>query len=100
MVLFAWSVRFRKLSYNRDRSDMCSPLQTLAHDLSQPLSVIETTAYCLKLLLPEDDATIADHLQRIQQQVELAGRILSAAQAENFESSRARTNAEMAGVTY
>jgi signal transduction histidine kinase len=75
---------------------MCSTLQELAHDLSQPLTVIETTAYCLELMLPEDDPAIAEHLQRIRQQVEAASRILSAAQAE----SHARTNAAMAGVTY
>lgn len=79
---------------------MCSTLQELAHDLSQPLTVIETTAYCLALLLPEGDPVVAAHLQRIRQQVELAGRILSAAQAEESSSAHARTNAAMAGVTY
>jgi signal transduction histidine kinase len=75
---------------------MRSTLQELAHDLSQPLTVIETTAYCLELMLPEDDPAIAEHLRRIRQQVEVASRILSAAQAE----SRDLTKAATAGVTY
>jgi signal transduction histidine kinase len=79
---------------------MSSTLQELAHDLSQPLTVIETTAYCLELLLPEDNPAIAAHLQLIRQQVELAGRILSAAQAGESSLSRSRTKAAMAGVTY
>jgi hypothetical protein len=74
-------------------------LHELAHELSQPLSVIETSAYCVELLSARDPAVCA-HLQRIRQQVEVASRILTKAQEAEAALNLPRTNAAMAGVTY
>jgi hypothetical protein len=65
---------------------MYSGLQQLIHDVSQPLSIIETLAYCLEISLPADAATGLAHLHHIRQQVEAASRILTAAQAQERAS--------------
>jgi signal transduction histidine kinase len=52
-------------------------LRTLAHELRQPLSAIESIAYYLSLILPSDDQRAQTHLGRIQQLVEQANWILS-----------------------
>ena len=52
-------------------------LGTLAHDLRQPLSNIETIAYYLSMILPPDDAKIQPHLARIRELVEQSNSILS-----------------------
>jgi signal transduction histidine kinase len=78
---------------------MCSNFQELAHDLSQPLTIIETAAYCLELLLPKDNPAIAAHLRRIRHQVVLASRMLSAAQAEKSSATRTRRKAARAGAS-
>jgi nitrogen-specific signal transduction histidine kinase len=75
---------------------MSSTLQQLAHELRQPLSVIETSAYCLELLLPDDDAAGHAHLARIRDQVECASRILN----RIYEESRERTKSAISAVTY
>jgi len=51
----------------------------LVHDLRQPLSIIESTAYYLEMM--SDDATIASHLQHIQKMVGETHRILERAAA-------------------
>jgi signal transduction histidine kinase len=76
---------------------MRSTLQQLTHDLRQPLSVIESSAYYLEMILSEDDTVVRTHLQRIREQVEMASRLLNECQEPE---SRPRTNAAMASVTY
>jgi signal transduction histidine kinase len=78
---------------------MCSNFQELAHDLSQPLTIIETTAYCLELMLPKDNPAIAAHLRRIRHQVVLASRMLSAARAQESSTTLARRKAARAGAS-
>lgn len=52
-------------------------LQDLVHDLRQPLSNIETSAYFLNLLVGSADPRVQEQLQAIQQQVEQAAGLLS-----------------------
>ena len=54
-------------------------LGTLAHDLRQPLSNIETIAYYLSMILPPGDAKIQAQLARIRELVEQSNSILSSA---------------------
>ena len=54
-------------------------LGTLAHDLRQPLSNIETIAYYLGLILPPDDAKLQGQVTRIRELVEQTNLILSVA---------------------
>jgi signal transduction histidine kinase len=75
---------------------MHSELEQLAHELRQPLSIIETSAYCLELIVPEGDAAAQAHLARIRSQVECASRIVN----RIYEESRARTKSATAAVTY
>jgi signal transduction histidine kinase len=48
----------------------------VVHDLRQPLSTIETSAFILQSLLPDAPARIREHLDLIERQVALASRIL------------------------
>jgi len=52
-------------------------LRAVAHELRQPLSSIETTAYYLSLVLPHANAKVQEHLSRIQEMIEQANWILS-----------------------
>ena len=54
----------------------------LIHDLSQPLGNIETSAYCLNRCIDPHDEHAQKYLRMIQQQVEHATGMLSAAAAE------------------
>jgi signal transduction histidine kinase len=63
-------------------------LADLIHDLRQPLSNIETSAYCLDLSIDPHNLRAQKYLQLIQQQVDQAVSMLSAASAE---MARART---------
>ena len=51
--------------------------RTVAHELGQPLSSIESIAYYLSLVLPRADAKSQEHLARIQELVEQSNWILS-----------------------
>ena len=54
--------------------------RTLLHDLRQPLSVIETCAYCLRVMAgTASDPRVLEQLDRIEEQVFEAGLILLAA---------------------
>lgn len=55
-------------------------LRTMAHDLRQPLSTIESIAYYLTLVLPKEDEKIQEQLNRIQQLVEQSSWIVTSAQ--------------------
>ncbi|HUA85000.1 MAG TPA: hypothetical protein VMB85_14155 [Bryobacteraceae bacterium] len=55
-------------------------LRTMAHELRQPLSTIESIAYYLTLVLPKDDEKVHEQLDRIQQLVEQSNWIVTSAQ--------------------
>ena len=57
-------------------------LARLVHDLRQPLGTIETSAYCMNLLLGEEHAAAREQLRIIERQVAHAARILNEAAAE------------------
>jgi signal transduction histidine kinase len=57
-------------------------LMDLVHDLRQPLSNIETSAYCLNLLTDPAHARAREHLRAIEQQVAHAAELLSQAIAQ------------------
>ena len=52
-------------------------LGTVAHELRQPLSNIETIAYYLSLVLPKNDPKIQEQLERIRELVQETNEILS-----------------------
>jgi signal transduction histidine kinase len=52
-------------------------LQAIAHELRQPLSAIESTAYYLGLVLPRGNDRARDHVARLRQLVEQSNWILS-----------------------
>ncbi len=52
-------------------------LNTLAHEMRQPLSTIESIAYYLELALPNAEPRVAEHLTRLRQLVAQSGWILS-----------------------
>jgi light-regulated signal transduction histidine kinase (bacteriophytochrome) len=52
-------------------------LRSVAHELRQPLSSIESIAYYLSLVLPRTDPKVQEHLTRIQELVEQANWIVS-----------------------
>jgi light-regulated signal transduction histidine kinase (bacteriophytochrome) len=54
-------------------------MHDLVHDLRQPLSIIESTAYYLEMM--SSDAAFASHLQHIQKMVGETHRILEQATA-------------------
>ncbi|HLH40174.1 MAG TPA: hypothetical protein VKX39_13575 [Bryobacteraceae bacterium] len=55
-------------------------LRTMAHELRQPLSTIESIAYYLALVLPPEDEKVHQHLDRIQRLVEQSSWIVTSAQ--------------------
>lgn len=58
-------------------SDPRSILQAIAHELRQPLSTIESTAYYLGLILPRGNDRARDHVARLRDLVEQSNWILS-----------------------
>lgn len=78
--------------------DHAADLATLIHDLRQPLSVIETSVFLLRTALDGDeDARIFENLDRIEQQVGEAHRLLMEA-ARAHSPMPAATKAESAGA--
>ena len=57
-------------------------LQALVHDLRQPLSTIENSAYYLNLLTGVENAQVQEQILCIQAQVERAAHLLSQLAAE------------------
>lgn len=55
-------------------------LRTMAHELRQPLSTIESIAYYLTLVLPDGDQKVHEQLERIQLLVEQSNWIVTSAQ--------------------
>ena len=60
-------------------SDSEELLARLAHDLRQPLGTIETSAYCMNLMLGQEHAAAREQLRIIERQVGHAVRILNEA---------------------
>ena len=54
-------------------------LETIAHELRQPLSAIESIAYYLSLVLPRDGGPAREQAGRLQQLVEQSNWILTSA---------------------
>lgn len=54
-------------------------VRTMAHEIRQPLSTIESIAYYLTLILPPDDQKVHEQLNRIQQLVEQSNWIVTSA---------------------
>ncbi len=63
-------------------------LVDLLHDLAQPLSAIENGIFCLEFYVDPKNARAQEVLRAVQQQVERASALLSAASAE-FHQARA-----------
>jgi signal transduction histidine kinase len=63
-------------------SDSEELVASLAHDLRQPLGTIETSAYCLNLLLGQEHNAAREQLRIIERQVSRAVRILNEAVGE------------------
>jgi signal transduction histidine kinase len=51
-------------------------LATLVHDVRQPLSTIETSAYCLKLLMHDAPEPVREQIRIILRQVDRADSLL------------------------
>ena len=67
----------------------------LAHDLRQPLGTIETSVFCINLLLGKGHIAVEEQLRIIERQVADAVRILNEAVAEtrHCHHPRAKTAA-------
>ena len=81
-------------------------LKNLVHDLRQPLSTIETSAYYLNLLLSEGPPRAHEQLRTIEHQVDRAAALLCEAVAElhrlhdcSAGESRSLTKEATAAVT-
>jgi signal transduction histidine kinase len=74
-------------------SDSEEFIARLAHDLRQPLGTIETSAYCMNLLLGQEHTAAREQLRLIERQVGHAVRILNEAVEEtrHRHDQRAKT---------
>ena len=72
-------------------------IRTLSHELRQPLSTIESIAYYLTLILPEDEKT-REQLDRIQMLVEQSNWMLSSAQLLSDSVSSMREPIDLRGM--
>lgn len=70
----------------------------IVHDLRQSLSTIEACLFCLRTILPPDP-DIGEYLDRIEQQVFEASRVLSAARYSSGDQDSERTNPASASLT-
>ena len=77
MSSLATQTDVRQTELRNDAAD--EAMGTLAHDLRQPLSSIETIAYHLSMILPPGDAKVQAQLARIRELVEQSNSILSSA---------------------
>jgi signal transduction histidine kinase len=62
----------------------------LAHDLRQPLGTIETSVFCIHLLLGQEHTEVQEQLRIIERQVAHAVGILNQAVAETRPRGAAR----------
>jgi signal transduction histidine kinase len=68
-------------------------LANLVHDVRQPLSTIENSAFCLKLLMRDAPEPVRDQIRIIMRQVDLADGLLREA-ANGFRQLQERTGSE------
>jgi signal transduction histidine kinase len=68
-------------------------LATLVHDVRQPLSTIENSAYCLKLLMRDAPEPVREQIRTILRQVDRADGFLREA-ADRFRQLQERTEGE------
>jgi signal transduction histidine kinase len=61
-------------------------LARLVHDLRQPLGTIETSVFCINLLLSQERAAVQEQLRIIERQVCHAVRILDQAVEETRQN--------------
>lgn len=90
------------------RVDTLDLIAELVHDLRQPLGTLEYSACCLQILLGESQVAVQQQLRVMQQQIDLATRLLSEAVARlphpglqrvGAAESLDLTNSETAAVT-
>jgi signal transduction histidine kinase len=67
-------------------SDSEDLLARLVHDLRQPLGTIETSAYCMNLMLGQEHTAAREQLRIIERQVAHAVRILNQAVEETRQN--------------
>jgi len=72
-------------------SDSEELVARLAHDLRQPLGTIETSVFCINLLLGHGHPEVQEQLRMIERQVAQAVRILNEAVAEARQHPAPRT---------
>jgi signal transduction histidine kinase len=77
-------------------SDSEEFIARLAHDLRQPLGTIETSAYCMNLLLGQEHTAAREQLRIIERQVGHAVRILNEAVEETRQGHAPRAKAATA----
>lgn len=67
----------RAVSTDSEHSETVAVVRHLSHELRQPLSTIETSAYYLKLILGNENPRVDKQLDRIDQMVHQMNNILS-----------------------
>ena len=60
----------------RIAADATDTLRSIAHELRQPLSTIESIAYYLSLVLPRDGGRVHEQLTQVQRLVEQSNWII------------------------
>ena len=78
-------------------SDSEELVARLAHDLRQPLGTIETSVFCINLLLGHGHTAVQEQLRIIERQVAEAVRILNEAVAETRRQPAPRVKTATAG---
>jgi signal transduction histidine kinase len=71
---------------------------SIAHELRQPLSAIQNLAYFLKATLSPAEQKVQENLVLLEQQAELAGRILSNLVAFGRSGTPHRTSVQLDGI--
>src|SRR5579863_2746085 len=79
MMSSATGVQTVAAALETQTSSAAVALETIAHELRQPLSAIESIAYYLSLVLPRDGGPARDQAVRLQQLVEQSNWILASA---------------------
>lgn len=109
LQLLAFTARSALLEYeSRQQADelelttMARRVADLAHDLRQPLGILEACACLLELALTPVDARAREHLEVMHRQLDLAGGIVEQTihgYAPRLEASRDLANSAMSMVT-
>jgi len=79
MMTSATGVQTVVADFETQASSNAVDLQTIAHELRQPLSAIESIAYYLNLALPRDSRPARKQARRLQHLVEQSNWILTSA---------------------